>query len=74
MPPEPQSVEWQAHRAELNALTQYKASGKLGYISPEQRQTLNFYWTYSANLTKFALPPSLAKRSSTLRPRPMVRL
>ncbi|MGF1773719.1 lipoprotein insertase outer membrane protein LolB [Vibrio wakamikoensis] len=61
MPPEPQSVEWQAHRAELNALTQYKASGKLGYISPEQRQTLNFYWTYSANLTQVRLTTFLGQ-------------
>ncbi|MGR5096821.1 lipoprotein insertase outer membrane protein LolB [Vibrio maritimus] len=61
LPPEPQSVEWQAHRLQLESLTQYTANGKLGYISPEQRQTLNFHWTYSANLTQVRLTTFLGQ-------------
>ncbi|WP_394152412.1 lipoprotein insertase outer membrane protein LolB [Vibrio maritimus] len=61
LPPEPQSVEWQAHRQQLESLTQYTANGKLGYISPEQRQTLNFHWTYSANLTQVRLTTFLGQ-------------
>ncbi|GAL31355.1 outer membrane lipoprotein LolB [Vibrio variabilis] len=61
LPPEPQSVEWQAHRQQLESLTQYTANGKLGYISPDQRQTLNFHWTYSANLTQVRLTTFLGQ-------------
>lgn len=54
-------MEWQAHRQQLESLTQYTANGKLGYISPEQRQTLNFHWTYSANLTQVRLTTFLGQ-------------
>lgn len=61
LPPEQESVEWQAHRSQLKALTQYTANGKLGYISPEQRQSLNVHWTYSANLTQVRLTTFLGQ-------------
>ncbi len=61
LPPEPESVEWQAHKSELESLTQYTASGKLGYISPDQRQTLNFHWSHSDNFTQVRLTTFLGQ-------------
>lgn len=61
VPPEPKSVEWTAHRSELSSLTQYTAIGKLGYVSPEQRQTLNFQWTHSPNFTQVRLTTFLGQ-------------
>ncbi len=61
LPPEPKSVEWQAHKAQLESLTQYTANGKLGYISPDQRQTLNFHWTRSENFTQVRLTTFLGQ-------------
>ncbi|MGF1719762.1 lipoprotein insertase outer membrane protein LolB [Vibrio kyushuensis] len=47
LPESQTSVEWQAHQVKLDSITQYQAAGKLGYISPEQRQSLNFQWKHS---------------------------
>lgn len=38
------NIDWQAHQARLDKIEQFKISGKLGYISPEKRQSLNFQW------------------------------
>ncbi|MGF1751420.1 MULTISPECIES: lipoprotein insertase outer membrane protein LolB [Vibrio] len=61
LPPEPESVEWKAHQSQLANLTQYTAIGKLAYVSPEQRQTLNFQWTYSPNFTQVRLTTFLGQ-------------
>ena len=42
-------VEWKAHQRRLLSLETYSASGKLAYISPEQRQSLNFQWSLSTS-------------------------
>ncbi|EHH1180726.1 lipoprotein insertase outer membrane protein LolB [Vibrio vulnificus] len=47
LPEHPTSVEWQSHQAKLSQIQSFQAVGKLGYISPEQRQNLNFYWKHS---------------------------
>lgn len=39
------SVEYQAHQEKLSTLERYQVSGKLGYIDPTQRQSLNFNWS-----------------------------
>ncbi|WP_162045842.1 lipoprotein insertase outer membrane protein LolB [Vibrio taketomensis] len=38
------SVEWQAHQQRLEQIERYSAAGKLGYISPQQRESLSFHW------------------------------
>ncbi|EDK26021.1 outer membrane lipoprotein LolB precursor, partial [Vibrionales bacterium SWAT-3] len=40
IPEQPTSVEWQTHQSRLLQIENYQASGKLAYISPEQRQSL----------------------------------
>lgn len=37
------SVEWQAHEQRLETIHDFQATGKLGYIGPDQRQSLNFF-------------------------------
>ncbi|MGO1298007.1 MAG: lipoprotein insertase outer membrane protein LolB [Vibrio sp.] len=37
-------VDWSTHQARLNHIKQYTLSGKMGYISPQQRQSMNFQW------------------------------
>lgn len=49
------NVDWQAHQARLNEIDQFKLAGKLGYISPEQRQSLNFQWQKSPTLSDLRL-------------------
>lgn len=54
--PEPiADVKWQSHQARLNSIVQFKLVGKLGYISPEQRQSLNFQWQKSAENSQLRL-------------------
>jgi len=43
--PEPiTDVQWQAHQQKLQQIESYQVVGKIGYISPEQRESLNFQW------------------------------
>ncbi|MFC3022417.1 lipoprotein insertase outer membrane protein LolB [Vibrio zhugei] len=37
-------VDWSEHQARLTQIDQYTLSGKMGYISPQQRQSMNFQW------------------------------
>lgn len=48
-------VNWQAHQTKLEQLDQYRLSGKLGYISPQQRQSMNFQWIKSPDKTDLRL-------------------
>ena len=41
------SVEWQVHQQRLELIRDYQAIGKLGYISPDQRESLNFQWQHN---------------------------
>lgn len=49
--PSTTNVEWDTHQQRLDTITQYSSNGKLGYIAPDQRQSLNFQWKHSP-LTK----------------------
>ncbi len=55
------NVEWQAHQQRLATITEYRASGKLGYISPKERQSLNFVWTHSAQKSELRLTSFLGQ-------------
>ncbi|MCK6265413.1 lipoprotein insertase outer membrane protein LolB [Vibrio sp. ZSDE26] len=55
LPESETSVEWQTHQAKLESITQYQTSGKLGYISPEQRQSLNFQWKHATENSRLRL-------------------
>ncbi|USD40441.1 lipoprotein localization protein LolB [Vibrio sp. SCSIO 43135] len=55
LPESQMSVEWQAHQDKLASIETYKAVGKLGYISPQERQSLNFQWTHSQDRSQLRL-------------------
>ncbi|PMH41799.1 lipoprotein localization factor LolB [Vibrio sp. 10N.286.49.B3] len=61
IPTQPTSVEWQAHQAELSKITHYKANGKLGYIGKDQRQSFNFQWQHSEQLSQLRLTTFLGQ-------------
>lgn len=55
------NVEWQTHQQRLSSITHYSNSGKLGYVSPEQRQSLNFHWQYTPETLKLRLTTFLGQ-------------
>ncbi|CAM4036203.1 lipoprotein insertase outer membrane protein LolB [Vibrio neonatus] len=55
------SVEYQTHQAKLATLTNFSLSGKLGYIDPTQRQSLNFHWKQSPQQSQLRLSTFLGK-------------
>ncbi|OIQ25538.1 lipoprotein insertase outer membrane protein LolB [uncultured Vibrio sp.] len=55
LPESQTSVEWQAHQQKLASITDYQSVGKLGYISPEQRQSLNFQWKHNPEASQLRL-------------------
>lgn len=64
--PQPYSVEYQTHQQKLSMLTQFRVSGKLGYIDPTQRQSLNFTWDQSPQSSQLRLSTFLGKTVLTL--------
>ncbi|MDA0146969.1 lipoprotein insertase outer membrane protein LolB [Vibrio sp. LaRot3] len=55
------SVEWQAHQQRLDLISDYQAAGKLGYISPEQRESLNFHWQHNRDESQLRLTTFLGQ-------------
>lgn len=55
------NVEWQAHQQRLALISDYKASGKLGYISPQQRESLSFYWQNAQHNSELRLSTFLGQ-------------
>ena len=66
IPEQPTSVEWQAHQSRLLQIENYQASGKLAYISPEQRLSLNFVWKHSPNQSQLRFTNFLGQTSLNL--------
>ncbi|CAK1779978.1 Outer-membrane lipoprotein LolB [Vibrio crassostreae] len=66
IPEQPTSVEWQSHQDRLLQIENYQASGKLAYISPEQRQSLNFIWKHSPNKSQLRLTTFLGQTALNL--------
>ncbi|WP_408058955.1 lipoprotein insertase outer membrane protein LolB [Vibrio mytili] len=60
------SVEWQAHEKKLESIQTFQATGKLGYIGPEQRQNLNFFWKHSSALSQLRLTTILGQTALNL--------
>ncbi|MCG9555603.1 lipoprotein insertase outer membrane protein LolB [Vibrio sp. Isolate31] len=61
IPEQPTSVEWQSHQDRLLKIENYQAAGKLAYISPEQRQSLNFIWKHSPSQSQLRLTTFLGQ-------------
>ncbi|MDP5254227.1 MULTISPECIES: lipoprotein insertase outer membrane protein LolB [unclassified Vibrio] len=55
------SVEWQQHQQRLNTIKHFKVAGKLGYISPEERQNLNFFWQHQPQQSQLRLTTFLGQ-------------
>ena len=60
------SVEWQTHEQRLEAINNFQATGKLGYIGPDQRQNLNFFWKHSSALSQLRLTTLLGQTALKL--------
>ncbi|MDW6001554.1 lipoprotein insertase outer membrane protein LolB [Vibrio mangrovi] len=54
-------VEWQAHQARLQQIHTYQITGKLGYISPKERRSLNFQWKKSDSYSQLRLTTFLGQ-------------
>lgn len=61
------NVEWQTHQQRLASISQYQSSGKLGYISPEQRQSLNFRWHHAPQSSQLRLTTFLGQTALNLK-------
>lgn len=55
------TVDWNNHQARLIKLTHYRLNGKLGYISPQQKQSLNFHLQHTPELTQLRLSTFLGQ-------------
>jgi len=66
IPEQPTSVEWISHQAQLEKITNYQAQGKLAYIAPDQRQSLNFIWKHSPNESQLRLTTFLGQTALNL--------
>ncbi|MFM2590629.1 lipoprotein insertase outer membrane protein LolB [Vibrio sp. TBV020] len=55
------NVEWESHQQRLAMINAYQASGKLGYIAPQQRQSLNFQWHDASNETQLRMTTFLGQ-------------
>ncbi|ASA55031.1 lipoprotein insertase outer membrane protein LolB [Vibrio gazogenes] len=56
-----QPVEWQSHQQRLQQISTYQISGKLGYISPQERRSLNFQWKKSDHHSQLRLTTFLGQ-------------
>ncbi|CAM3658625.1 lipoprotein insertase outer membrane protein LolB [Vibrio aquimaris] len=65
--PSTTNVEWQTQQQKLASINKYKTNGKLGYISPEQRQSLNFQWKHSSSFKQLRLTTFLGQTALNLK-------
>lgn len=65
--PSTTNVEWDAHQQRLDTITQYSSNGKLGYIAPDQRQSLNFQWKHSSLTKQLRLTTFLGQTALNLK-------
>ncbi|MGF1904452.1 lipoprotein insertase outer membrane protein LolB [Aliivibrio salmonicida] len=56
-----QSINWNKHQSNIEQLTQYKVTGKIGYQDPEQRHSLNFQWTQKEDNSQLLLTTFLGQ-------------
>ncbi|SHO55817.1 lipoprotein insertase outer membrane protein LolB [Vibrio quintilis] len=54
-------VEWRSHQEQLKQIDTYSLSGKLGYISPEERRSFNFQWKRHASQNQLRLSTFLGQ-------------
>lgn len=54
-------VEWQSHKQKLQQIESYQVIGKIGYISPQQRESMNFQWQKSPTQSQLRLTSFLGQ-------------
>ncbi|NLS11653.1 lipoprotein localization protein LolB [Vibrio sp. SM6] len=59
-------VQWQQHQKTLQQIDQFQVTGKLGYISPEERQSLNFFWHHQPYYSELRLTTVLGQTALKL--------
>ncbi|WP_070967130.1 lipoprotein insertase outer membrane protein LolB [Vibrio sonorensis] len=55
------NVEFDLHQQRLASISEYQAFGKIGYISPQQRESLNFQWQHSQDGSELRLTTFLGQ-------------
>ena len=53
--PEPQPVSWLTHQQQLEDLNDWSFNGKLAFITPKERHSLNIHWKQSEKNTDITL-------------------
>lgn len=66
------NVEWQSHQQRLALIKDYRAAGKLGYIAPQERQSLNFQWQHSPQETQLRMSTFLGQTVLNLNATPSI--
>ncbi|WP_394144515.1 lipoprotein insertase outer membrane protein LolB [Vibrio atypicus] len=61
------NVEWQTHQQRLASISEYQSNGKLGYISPEQRQSLNFQWQHAPKASHLRMTTFLGQTALNMK-------
>ncbi|PWI35163.1 lipoprotein localization factor LolB [Vibrio albus] len=55
------NVQFEPHRQRLESIQNYQLRGKLGYLSPDQRQSLNFTWNRTPEASQLRLTSFLGQ-------------
>lgn len=55
LPHDETNVQWQQHQQQLSNISHYQASGKLGFISPTERRSMNFFWQQTSTGSQLRL-------------------
>ncbi|MGF1741545.1 lipoprotein insertase outer membrane protein LolB [Vibrio profundum] len=61
LPKSQTNVQWQAQQQQLSAIHSYRATGKLTYLSPSQKQSLYFQWKHSPTRSQLRLTTFLGQ-------------
>lgn len=61
LPSSQQNVNWQVQQQALAKIKNYSSNGKLNYIDPNERQSLNFQWQTTPTADQFRLTSFLGQ-------------
>lgn len=56
-----QSTSWDKHQTQIESIINYQITGKIGYLSPEERHSLNFQWIQKSDSSQLLLTTFLGQ-------------
>ncbi len=68
--PEPQTIPWLSHKQQLENLNDWSFTGKLAFITADERHSLNIYWKQAPQNVHIALTSFLGTTVVDLRKTP----